>query len=152
MAKQDNKPLAQNRKARHDYEIIDTYEAGIALQGTEIKSIRKGKINIADGYVSFRNGEAWLRNVHISPYEQGNRFNHDPLRDRKLLLHKSQINNLYNEVKQNKWTVIPLKVYITRGRAKVLIGLAKGKRQYDKRHALKQQQMQRDIDRAMKNY
>ncbi|AXY25176.1 SsrA-binding protein [Suicoccus acidiformans] len=152
MAKQQtkDKPLAQNRKARHDYEILETFEAGLALKGTEIKSVRKGKMNIQDGYVSFRNGEAWLKQVHISPYEQGNIFNHDPLRDRKLLLHKRQIIQLHNEVKQNRYTVVPLKVYLVRGRAKVLIGLARGKNRYDKRHALKEQQAKRDIDRALK--
>lgn len=147
----NDKPLAQNRKARHDYEILETFEAGLVLKGTEIKSIRQGKMNLADGYVSLRNGEAWLKNVHISPYEQGNIFNHDPLRDRKLLLHKREIYKLAEEVKQKQLTVVPLKVYLVRGRAKVLIGLARGKRRYDKRHALKDQQMKRDIDRAMKS-
>lgn len=147
-----DKPLAQNRKARHDYEIIDTVEAGIALKGTEIKSIREGKMNLQDGFISIREGEAWMKNVHISPYEQGNIFNHDPLRYRKLLLHKSEINKLANEMKLNRYTLIPLKVYLVRGRAKVLIGLARGKNKYDKRQALKQDQMKREIDRAMKNY
>ncbi|MGX7092254.1 SsrA-binding protein SmpB [Hutsoniella sourekii] len=145
-----DKPLAQNRKARHDYEILETVEAGLALKGTEIKSVRQGKMNIADGFVSFRDGEAWLKNVHISHYEQGNIFNHDPLRDRKLLLHKKEIRDLYNEVRQNRYTVIPLKVYLKRGRAKVLIGLARGKNKIDKRHDLKAKQAKRDIDRAMK--
>lgn len=151
MVQQQDKPLAQNRKARHDYTIIDTYEAGLVLQGTEIKSIRQGKINLKDGFISIRHGEAWLKNVHISPYEQGNIFNHDPLRDRKLLLHKKEINKLEQEVKQNRLTIVPLKVYLVRGRAKVLIGLAEGKNKYDKRHALKEKQSKRDIDRALKN-
>ena len=150
--KNHDKPLAQNRKARHDYEIIDTVEAGLVLKGTEIKSIRTGKINIQDGFISIRDGEAWLKNVHISHYEQGNIFNHDPLRARKLLLHKKEIQKLYNEMKLNRYTIIPLKVYLVRGRAKVLIGLARGKNKYDKRHALKQDQMKREIDRALKNY
>lgn len=150
MAVKNDKPLAQNRKARHDYEILETYEAGLVLKGTEIKSIRQGKMNLADGYVSIRNGEAWLKNVHISVYEQGNIFNHDPLRDRKLLLHKREIYKLQEEVKQKQLTIVPLKVYLVRGRAKVLIGLARGKKQYDKRHSLKEEQMKRDIDRAMK--
>lgn len=150
MAKQQDKPLAQNRKARHDFTILETVEAGLALQGTEIKSIRQGKINLKDGFVSIRQGEAFLKNVHISPYEQGNIFNHDPLRNRKLLLHKKEIEKLEREVKQNRLTIIPLKVYIVRGRAKVLIGLAEGKNRYDKRHSLKEQQMKRDIDRALK--
>ncbi|MBG9978400.1 SsrA-binding protein SmpB [Ruoffia tabacinasalis] len=150
MAKQQDKPLAQNRKARHDFTILETVEAGLVLQGTEIKSIRQGKINLKDGFVSIRQGEAFLKNVHISPYEQGNIFNHDPLRNRKLLLHKKEIEKLEREVKQNRLTIIPLKVYIVRGRAKVLIGLAEGKNRYDKRHSLKEQQMKRDIDRALK--
>lgn len=150
MAKQQDKPLAQNRKARHDFTILETIEAGLVLQGTEIKSIRQGKINLKDGFVSIRQGEAFLKNVHISPYEQGNIFNHDPLRNRKLLLHKKEIEKLEREVKQNRLTIIPLKVYIVRGRAKVLIGLAEGKNRYDKRHSLKEQQMKRDIDRALK--
>ena len=150
MAKQQDKPLAQNRKARHDFTILETVDAGLVLQGTEIKSIRQGKINLKDGFVSIRQGEAFLKNVHISPYEQGNIFNHDPLRNRKLLLHKKEIEKLEREVKQNRLTIIPLKVYIVRGRAKVLIGLAEGKNRYDKRHSLKEQQMKRDIDRALK--
>lgn len=150
MVQQKDKPLAQNRKARHDYEILETVEAGMVLQGTEIKAIRQGKINLKDGFISIRQGEAFLKNVHISPYEQGNIFNHEPLRNRKLLLHKKEIQKLEREVKQNRFTIIPLKVYIVRGRAKVLIGLAQGKNRYDKRHSLKEQQMKRDIDRALK--
>ncbi len=148
--KTHDKPLAQNRKARHDYEILETVEAGIALKGTEIKSVRDGKMNLQDGFISIRDGEAWMKNVHISPYEQGNIFNHDPLRYRKLLLHKKEINKLANEMKLNRYTLIPLKVYLVKGRAKVLIGLARGKNKYDKRHSLKQDQMKREIDRAMK--
>lgn len=150
MAKTHDKPLAQNRKARHDYHIIETYEAGLMLKGTEIKSIRNGKINIQDGYISIYRGEAWLKNVHISPYDHGNIFNHDPIRDRKLLLNKKEIATLQAEVKQNRMTIVPLKVYLVRGRAKILLGLAKGKDKYDKRHALKEQQAKRDVDRAMR--
>ncbi|MRI81856.1 SsrA-binding protein SmpB [Fundicoccus ignavus] len=150
MAKTHDKPLAQNRKARHDYHIIETYEAGLVLKGTEIKSIRNGKINIQDGYISIYRGEAWLKNVHISPYDHGNIFNHDPIRDRKLLLNKKEIATLQAEVKQNRMTIVPLKVYLVRGRAKILLGLAKGKDKYDKRHALKEQQAKRDVDRAMR--
>lgn len=150
MAKTHDKPLAQNRKARHDYHIIETYEAGLVLKGTEIKSIRNGKINIQDGYISIYRGEAWLKNVHISPYDHGNIFNHDPIRDRKLLLNKKEIVTLQAEVKQNRMTIVPLKVYLVRGRAKILLGLAKGKDKYDKRHALKEQQAKRDVDRAMR--
>lgn len=150
MVQVKNKPLAQNRKARHDYEILETFEAGIVLQGTEIKSIRKGKISLQDGYISIRKGEAWLKNVHISPYEQGNIFNHDPVKDRKLLLHKNEIRKLAEEMKLKRLTIVPLKLYLVRGRAKVLIGLARGKNRIDKRHSLKEKQMKRDIDRALK--
>lgn len=151
MPKGEGKVLAQNRQAHHDYTILETFEAGIVLKGTEIKSIRKAKLNLRDGYVSIRNGEALLQNVHISPFEQGNIFNHDPLRSRKLLLHKKQINYLANEIKTQGTTIIPLKVYLKDGFAKVLIGVAQGKKKYDKRESLKQKDMKREIDRAMKN-
>ena len=133
MPKGEGKLIAQNRKARHDYSIIDTVEAGLVLQGTEIKSIRNGRINLKDGFARIRNGEAFLYNVHISPYEQGNIFNHDPLRTRKLLLHKKQINKLIGETKNTGITLVPFKVYINDGYAKVFMGLAKGKKQNDKR-------------------
>jgi len=150
MPKGEGKVLAQNRKASHDYIILDTVEAGMVLTGTEIKSVRKAKINLKDGYASIRNGEVFLQNVHISPFEQGNIFNHDPLRTRKLLLHKKQIRYLIEETKATGVTLVPLKVYLRNGVAKVLIGLAKGKKSYDKRDALKQKDMKREIDRAMK--
>ncbi|OJG28466.1 SsrA-binding protein [Enterococcus caccae] len=151
MPKGEGKLIAQNRKARHDYTVVDTMEAGIVLQGTEIKSIRNGRINLKDGFARIRNGEAYLLNVHISPYEQGNIFNHDPLRTRKLLLHKKQIAKLIAETKNTGITIIPLKVYIRNGYAKVLIGLAKGKKQYDKREDLKRKEINREIDRTLKN-
>ena len=150
MPKGEGKVLAQNRKASHDYIILDTIEAGMVLTGTEIKSVRKAKINLKDGYASIRNGEVFLQNVHISPFEQGNIFNHDPLRTRKLLLHKKQIKYLIEETKTTGVTLVPLKVYLKNGVAKVLIGLAKGKKSYDKRDALKQKDMKREIDRATK--
>ena len=150
MPKGEGKVLAQNRKASHDYIILDTIEAGMVLTGTEIKSVRKATINLKDGYASIRNGEVFLQNVHISPFEQGNIFNHDPLRTRKLLLHKKQIKYLIEETKTTGVTLVPLKVYLKNGVAKVLIGLAKGKKSYDKRDALKQKDMKREIDRAMK--
>ena len=150
MPKGEGKVLAQNRKASHDYIILDTIEAGMVLTGTEIKSVRKAKINLKDGYASIRNGEVFLQNVHISPFEQGNIFNHDPLRTRKLLLHKKQIKYLIEETKKTGVTLVPLRVYLKNGVAKVLIGLAKGKKSYDKRDALKQKDMKREIDRAMK--
>ena len=146
----NDKVLAQNRKANHDYTILETIEAGMVLTGTEIKSVRQARINLKDGYVSLKQGEAFLVGVHISPFEQGTHFNHDPLRTRKLLLHKKQINYLLEQVKQAGNTVVPLKVYIKNGVAKLLIGVAKGKKNYDKRDALKQKDMKREIDRAMK--
>ncbi|MDN6626034.1 MAG: SsrA-binding protein SmpB [Pisciglobus halotolerans] len=150
MPKGTGKLIAQNRKARHDYTIIETYEAGMVLKGTEIKSIRAGRINLKDGYATIRNGEAYLQNVHISPYDQGNQFNHDPVRTRKLLLHKRQLSQLVGELKTTGQTLVPLKVYIKNGYAKVLLGLAKGKKAYDKRESLKRKAQQREIDRAMK--
>lgn len=151
MSKVKDKPLASNRKARHDYEIIDTYEAGLVLKGTEIKSIRLGKVNLQDGFISIHRGEAWLKGVHISPYEQGNIFNHDPLRTRKLLLHKKQIHKWETEAKNAGMTIVPLRVYLKDGFAKVLIGLAKGKKDYDKRESLKRKDQERQIQRVLKN-
>jgi SsrA-binding protein len=150
LPKGEGRLLAQNKKARHDYEILDTLEAGIVLQGTEIKSIRQAKINLKDGFARIRNGEVWLSNVHISPYEQGNIYNHDPVRARKLLLHRKQIDKLATEMKTAGTTLVPLKVYIKDGYAKVLIGLARGKKQYDKRETLKRKEQTREIARAMK--
>ena len=149
--KQFERPLAQNRKASHDYFIEETYEAGIVLQGTEIKSIRSRKVSLNDAHVRILNGEAQLINMHIAPYEQGNRYNHDPTRTRKLLLHRSQIDNLVGLTQRQGYTIVPLKLYIKNGFAKLLIGLGRGKKQYDKRHDLKEKQMKRDIDRAMKD-
>lgn len=143
--------LAQNKKARHDYSILSTMEAGIALTGTEIKSVRERRITLRDGFVQIRHGEAILMNVQISEYLQGNQFNHDPLRNRKLLLHKKEIQKL-QEASQNKGiTIVPLKVYLKHGFAKVMIGVAKGKHEYDKRETLKKRDQQREIERALKN-
>ncbi|WP_265459041.1 SsrA-binding protein SmpB [Enterococcus sp. HY326] len=152
MPKGEGKLIAQNKKARHDYSIIDTIEAGIVLQGTEIKSIRNGRINLKDGFARVRNGEVYLLNVHISPYEHGNIFNHDPLRTRKLLMHRKQIDRLIGETKNTGVTLVPLKVYLKNGFAKVLIGIAKGKKQYDKREDLKRKDINREISRTLKNY
>lgn len=143
--------VAQNKKANHDYFIEETIEAGIVLQGTEVKSIRKGKVQLKDAFVRIRNNEAWISNMHISPYEQGNRFNHEPLRSRKLLLHKKQINELIGLSKQDGFSIIPLKMYLKDGFAKVLIGLGKGKKNYDKRNDLKSKEAKRDIERAFKS-
>lgn len=150
MPKGAGKVIAQNKKAYHDYFIEDTYEAGIVLQGTEIKSIRAGRVNLKDSYAKVEKGEVFLHNMHISPYEQGNRYNHDPLRTRKLLLHKKEIAKLLGITKEQGYSLVPLKIYFKNGYAKVLIGLAKGKKNYDKREDLKQKEAKRDIERAFR--
>ena len=142
--------LAQNKKARHDYNIGDTYEAGLALTGTEIKSVRDGKMNLKDGFARIRNGEAWLENVHISPYKEGIVFNVDPLRNRKLLLHKQEIRKLDEATAGKGLTIVPLRVYLKHGYAKVLLGIAAGKHNYDKRETLKRRDQDREIARAIK--
>lgn len=151
MSKKHQRPLAQNRSASFDYFIEETYEAGIVLQGTEIKSIRAGRVNITDAHIRVIDGETQVINMHIAPYEQGNRYNHDPTRTRKLLLHRKEIDKLFGLVQQKSYAIVPLKLYIKNGFAKLLIGLGKGKKQYDKREDQKQKQMKRDIDRAMKD-
>ena len=150
MAKGTGKVLAQNKKANHDYFIEETIEAGMVLTGTEIKSVRGARVQLKESYVSIRDGEAWIRNMHISPFDQGNRFNHDPLRERKLLLHKKQIGELVGAVKRDGYTIVPLKIYIKDGYAKLLIGLAKGKKDYDKRNDMKNKEAKRDMERAFK--
>ncbi|HHH7524869.1 TPA: SsrA-binding protein SmpB [Listeria monocytogenes] len=150
MPKGDGKLVAQNKKARHDYAIEETFEAGIVLQGTEIKSVRNARVNLKDSYARIDKEEIFLHNMHISPYEQGNRYNHDPLRTRKLLLHKKQISRLIGETKESGYSIVPLKMYIKDGYAKVLIGVARGKKKYDKRQDLKQKEAKRDIERAFK--
>lgn len=150
MPKGEGNVFATNRKASHDYTIVDTIEAGMVLTGTEIKSIRQSKINLKDGFAKVKNGELFLHNVHISPFEQGNIFNHDPLRTRKLLLRRQQLFRLEKDVKTEGFTIVPLKVYIKDGYAKCLIGLAKGKKNYDKKEALKQKDIKRETDRMMK--
>ncbi|MGW8427113.1 SsrA-binding protein SmpB [Peribacillus simplex] len=151
MPKGSGKQLAQNKKAYHDFFIEQTFEAGIVLQGTEIKSIRAAKVNLKDSFAKIQNGELYLHNMHVSPYEQGNRYNHDPLRTRKLLLHKKEINKLIGETKETGYTIVPLKMYLKNGFAKVLIGLGKGKKQYDKREDLKKKEAKRDIERAFRD-
>ena len=148
--KSNNNVLASNRRANHLYIISDTVEAGIALQGTEIKSVRAGKINLRDGYISIKEGQATLNNVHISEYEQGNIYNHDPVRPRRLLLHKKEISRLNKETVAIGMTIVPLKVYLKHGFAKVLIGVAKGKKNYDKRESLKRKEINREIKRSFK--
>jgi SsrA-binding protein len=145
-----NKTLAENRKARHDYFIEEACEAGIELVGTEVKSIRAGKANLKDSYAEVRNGEIIVRNMHVSPYEKGNIYNKDPLRDRKLLLHKSEIMKLAGYIAQKGYTLIPLSLYLKNGRVKVALGEAKGKKDYDKRDVMLEKAAKRDIDRQMK--
>jgi SsrA-binding protein len=142
--------VAVNRRAYHDYFIDETYEAGLALQGTEVKSLRAGRANLRDGYVRVERGEAWLENVHISPYTQGGYANHEPLRPRKLLLHAREIASLVGKIKQRGYTLIPLRLYFSHNRAKVELGLARGKRQYDKRQALAAADARREMERAVR--
>ncbi len=151
MAKGAGKVVAVNKKANHDFAIEETIEAGIVLQGTEIKSIRNGKVQLRDSFVRIRNNEAWISNMHISPYDQGNRFNHDPLRSRKLLLHKKQISTLIGRTKEQGFAIVPLKMYLKDGFAKVLIGIGKGKKDYDKREDLKKKEAKREMARALKD-
>ncbi|MGF1491621.1 MAG: SsrA-binding protein SmpB [Microcoleaceae cyanobacterium] len=155
MGKDSNgyKIVSDNRKARFLYEILETYQAGIELHGTEVKSIRAGRVNIQDGYALIRNGEAWLLNVHISPYEPASGyFNHDPRRSRKLLLHRQEINKLLGQVEQKGLTLVPLKMYLKNGRVKVDIGLARGKKLHDKRQSIKERDDKRAMARAVKQY
>jgi len=145
------KPVAQNRKAFHDYTIEETLEAGIMLVGTEVKSLREGKVNLKDSYVLVKNSEVFLLNCHISPYSHGNIMNHDPLRTRKLLIHKKEIAKLQGKAAVKGYSLIPLKIYFKGSHAKVEIGLAKGKRQYEKRDSIKKREADREIQRAMKS-
>jgi len=143
--------VATNRKARHDYFIEETFEAGIALTGTEIKSARAGSVNLREGFVLVRDGEAWLMGVHIGHYRLGNRANHQETRARKLLLHRRQIDHLHERATQRNWTIVPLRMYInSAGLAKVEIALVRGKRQYDKRQAIARRDAERDVSRALK--
>jgi SsrA-binding protein len=150
MPKGESKTVAQNKKANHDYFIEETFEAGIVLQGTEIKSIRAGRVNLKDSFARIQKGEVFIYNMHISQYEQGNRYNHDPLRTRKLLLHRKQISKLIGETKEQGYSLVPLKMYIKDGFAKVLLGLGRGKKKYDKREDLKKKEAKREIERVFK--
>ena len=144
------KQLAENRKARHDYFIHETYEAGIELFGTEVKSLRAGKANLKDAYGAVKKGELFIEGMHISPYEQGNIFNRDPLRPKKLLMHKSEIMKLFGKTREKGFTLVPLRVYFKRGRAKMEIALASGKHTFDKRRTLADKAMKRDVERELK--
>ena len=148
MAEKGTKTIATNRKASHDYFLEDRKEAGIVLRGSEIKSIRAGQVSLREAYVKVQKGEAFLMNAHIAPYDPASTFNHDPRRPRKLLLHRREINKLEREVRQRGYTIIPTKMYLRGGRAKVEIALARGKRQYDKRREIAKRDAAREMDRA----
>lgn len=148
--KSGTKQIADNRKARHDYFVLETIEAGIELVGTEVKSLRAGNVNLKDAWCSIDNGEMFIKGMHISPYEHGNIFNRDPIRVRKLLLHKKEILKLFGQVKQEGLTLIPLSLYFKNSKAKVAVGVCKGKKLYDKREDMARKSAQRDIERAVK--
>ncbi len=151
MSKEAKKLIANNKKVYHDYFIEDTYEAGIVLHGTEVKSLRMGKCSIKESFLRIENGEMMIYGMHISPYEKGNIFNKDPLRTRKLLLHKSEIMKLVGKTKEKGFTIVPIEVYFKDGRAKMLIGLARGKKLYDKREDIAKRDMKREAEREFKN-
>lgn len=142
--------IATNRRARHEYEIEETYEAGLVLTGTEVKSLRAGRASIQEAFARVEQDEVWLYHMHIPPYEAGNIFNHDPLRKRKLLLHHSQIRRLFGKAQQKGYTLVPLRLYFRRGVAKVELGIARGKRQYDKRAAIARREAERQVQRALR--
>ncbi len=147
----ETRTIAQNKKAYHDYFIEETFEAGIELFGTEVKSIRQGQVNLKDSWCSIQDGEMFVRGMHVSPYEQGNIFNRDPMRERKLLMHKREIMKLYGTVKQEGLALIPLSLYFKGSRVKVQLGICRGKKLYDKRASAAERDAKRDIDRAMKS-
>jgi SsrA-binding protein len=151
MEKGPIKIIAENRKARHDYLIVDQYEAGLVLTGTEVQSLRMGKANLKDAYARVKDGEVWLHQVHISPYPFAYYNNHEPLRVRKLLLHKREIARMYAKANEQGYTLVPLKLYFKDGKAKVTIALAKGKRQYDKRKSIRDREQAREMDRVRKS-
>jgi SsrA-binding protein len=143
-----DRTIATNRRARHEYEILETIEAGLALRGTEAKSLRDGQVNFKDSYATIRNSEAWLLGCHISPYSHGTDANHDPERDRKLLLHRREISRLTGKIAERGLTLVPLRLYFKKGRVKLEIGLARGKKLHDKRSAIREREVQREMDRA----
>jgi SsrA-binding protein len=150
MRNSENKPIAHNRKARHNYEILEKYETGIALAGTEVKSLRDGRANFKDAYAAVRNNEVWLYGMHISPYSHGNINNHNPERDRKLLLHRNEIRRLIGKTKETGLTLVPLQLYFKNGKVKVELALAKGKKQYDKREAIAKREADRETKRVFR--
>ena len=146
------KQIAENRKARHEYFIVDTYEAGLVLVGTEVKALREGRANLKDAYAKVQKGELWIYQLHISAYSHASYDNHEPLRPRKLLLHRDEIKRLVGKINEAGHTLVPLRLYFKSGRVKLLLALAKGKRKYDKRDAIRRREEQRDLDRARKTY
>ena len=146
----ESKLVAQNKKARHDYEILETYEAGLVLHGTEVKSLREGRANLKDSYAALKNEEVWLYGVHISPYSHGNLNNHSPERDRKLLLHRKEIRKLIGKTKESGLTLVPLQLYFSKGKVKVQIALARGKKEYDKRDAIQKRESDRELKRVFR--
>jgi len=150
LAENKVKNVVENRRARHEYHIEETYEAGLVLVGSEVKSLRAGKANLQDSYAEVKNGEVWVNNFHISPYEQANRFNHQPLRPKKLLLHTREIGKLWGASQQKGYTLIPLRIYFKEGKAKLLLGVAKGKKLYDKRDDIAKRDAERDLERTLK--
>lgn len=145
------KIVTENRKARHEFHIMDEFEAGLELKGTEVKSLRQGRGNLKDSYGKFRNGELWLYQMHIAPYPFAYYDNHEPERPRKLLMHRSELKRLYGKIKEKGFALVPLRVYFRNGKAKVALALARGKRKYDKRSAIKEREVKREMDRAKKN-
>ena len=152
MAKQPVKIIAENRKARHDYHIDDVLEAGMVLKGTEVKSLRQGRVNLKDAYARIKQGEVFVHQMHIGPFPVAHSDNHDPLRPRKLLLHSREIKRLLGKVNEQGFTLVPLRLYFKSGRVKLQLALARGKRQYDKREAIRRRDEQRELDRARKKY
>jgi SsrA-binding protein len=152
MQKSDKKIIATNRKAYHDYFIEESHEAGMVLTGSEIKSIRARRVNLRDSYVQVRNGELWLLDTHIAPYKQASLQNHEPKRDRKLLMHRREINRLQGKVQEKGYTIVPLRLYLKNNRAKVEIALVRGKKLYDKRRAIAERDADREMQRAVKNW
>lgn len=152
MSEDARKVVARNRKARHEYEILETFEAGMELKGPEVKSLREGAMSFQDAFARVDGGEVWLHSLHISPYEQANRFNEDPVRPRRLLLHRNQIRQLAVQTEEKGLTLVPLEVYFKRGYAKVLLAVGRGKKLHDKRETLKRKQQEREADRAMGRY
>jgi SsrA-binding protein len=150
MPKSEDKSIAQNRKARHNYDFLEKYETGIVLAGTEVKSLREGRVNFKDSYAALRNNEVWLYGMHISPYSHGNIYNHNPERDRKLLLHRNEIRRLIGKTKDTGLTLVPLQLYFKNGKVKVELALAKGKKQFDKREAIAKREAERETKRIFK--